>query len=613
MAIGFSAAQTEEQDHRPRIAFVDVSDRVGLRFRHQTGGTGEKHVPETMGSGVVWLDYDNDGAWDLYFIDSGPLPAGPAPVLAETQSGRNVLYRARADHTFAAVARAGVEDSGYGMGGTVADYDGDGWPDLLVTNFGPNALYRNNGDGTFADVTVIAGVGDPRWGTSAAWGDLDHDGFPDLYVANYLAYDPANARVCGRPDEGIRIFCPPQMFDGVADILYRNTGDGRLQDVTEIAGVANASEGKGLGVVIGDADEDGLPDIYVANDSTRNFLYLNRGGFHFEDAGLVSGVGYSEEGQPQSGMGTDFGDLDGDGHMEIVVTNFSFEPNNLYRLLAPYVYLDETFALGLGAATMPVLGFGVGMVDLDGDGDLDLAFANGHIHDHLPDTPMPQPNQVFVNRLTELRAEAIAAGEPVSLGLAATGDELPVGRGSGSAEPGWRPQRDLLTDASTSAGQAIGRPRISRGLAYGDADGDGWPDLAVTNSGGPAELLRNVTPASERRLVLRLRGRLANRDALGAPVWVTPSGAGAEGAGEGSVGFPQLYEVKSASSYLSQNATDLYVGLGAATAAAIAIQWPGGEWERVGPVQAGQLALIVEGRGVVATARLAARSLGEAR
>ncbi|MFQ5743666.1 MAG: CRTAC1 family protein [Acidobacteriota bacterium] len=596
--------------------FVEITEAAGIRFHHHHGGVGEKHLPETMGAGVAWLDYDGDGIWDLYFVDSGVLLGTASPAEAAQgarPTGANVLYRGGPADDFSPVPDALVGDRGYGMGVAVADYDGDGWPDLLITNFGPNALYRNNGDGTFENVTETAGIVGDQWSASAGWGDLDGNGLPDLYVANYVVYALSNALQCGTPELGTRSYCHIDLFDGVADRLYRNRGDGSFEEISEQAGVANALEGKGLGVVMGDLNDDGLIDIYVANDTAQNFLYLNRGGFVFEDTGLISGAGYSENGTPQAGMGTDLGDIDGDGKLEIVVTNFAFEPVNLYRLAPMGGYLDDAYPLGVGEATLPVLGFGVLMSDLDGDGDLDLAMANGHILDNVSklkdNTTYPLPNQVFVNRLTELRA------------LAGRGRGGPAGASSSTP---WRPQRGLLTDVSALAGEAVNRARVSRGLAAGDADGDGWPDLAVTNSNGAAELLRNATDSSANRLVLRLRGRAGNRDALGARVWITPmvGRAGEPGSAAGSNAaagepatagqrpapqgstpaiFSQMLEVKSSSSYCSQNATDLYVGLGEATAAILEIRWPGKKRQKIGRVDAGQLLLVVEGRGVVAS------------
>lgn len=615
------------------LTFEDISDSAGIHFVHTMGKSARKHLPETMGSGVVWLDYDGDGFWDLYFVDSGFLrdsSGAEARLASERPVMNNTLYRGNAEGTFNVATAAGTADPGFGQGAAAADYDGDGWTDLLVTNYGANTLYRNNGDGTFSDVTSEAGVGDTGWGVSAAWGDLDTDGFPDLYVTNYLVYELENAPYCRDSGSDLLSYCHVALFEGQSDLLYHNRGDGTFLDITAAAGVAIAGpiDGKGLGVVMGDLDENGLSDIYVANDMTPNFLYLNRGNLTFEDLGLAAGVGLSQEGMPQAGMGVDLGDMDGDGHLDIVVTNFDSQPNNFYRTYGPGFFLDDAYSLGIGDSSFFRLGFGVAMVDIDGDGALDLHVANGHILDvieHLRDNiTYEQPNQVFRNRLDELRATAIATGELVPPDPAAWARESTFAAGAAAfgemtEATGWRPNRALLADVSEAAGPAITRERVSRGLAIADIDGDGWPDVALSNSDGPAELLRNTTARASQRLVLRFRGRGSNRDAFGTRAWVTPlregkgsagshgrqAGSSAEGstspAGEGAVGFTQVFEIKSASSYCSQNATDLYVGLGSATGAIIEIRWPGGEVERLDPVAAGQLVLIVEGRGVVAS------------
>ncbi len=389
----------------------------------------------------------------------------------------------------------------------------------------------------------------------------------DLYVSNYLVYELDTARVCGRPAEGIRMYCPPQMFDGVVDILYRNDGGTRLRQITRTAGVANAAEGKGLAVTIVDIDADGLPDIYVANDATRNFVYVNRGQLRFEDQGMFSGAGLSQTGQPQSSMGIDIGDLDGNGQVEIGVTNFYLEPVNLFKQVVAGLYMDETYSMGMGEATIQTLGFGLVFVDLDSDTDLDVVVANGHILD--THAAYAQPNHVFLNRAAQARA-----GESVGV--------------------------QIFREITDATGPALSTPQVSRGLAYGDMNGDGRPDLLVTNSDTPAQLLRNVTVSANRRLVLRLRGRTANRDALGAVVTIISTGP------EGTP-VRQRYEVKSASSYLSQNATDLYIGLGPSAEADLEIRWPGGQIEIIHGVVPGRQVLVRQGDGIVASRRLETR------
>lgn len=564
LAAPAAGAAREAPPSETRLQFEEATAAAGIDFVHVTGRTPERHLPETMGAGVAWIDHDRDGDHDLYLVQSGPLPGTDAPDDARPP---NVLYRNDGNGRFGRVA-SGADHRGYGMGVTAGDYDADGWPDLFVTNFGPDVLYRNNGDGTFSE--VHAGVEDERWSASAAWGDLTGDGLLDLFVTHYVHYDPATAIRCGDEAAAGNAYCHIDLFDGVPDSLYRNLGDGTFEDVAEAAGVADALEGKGLGLVLADLDDDGDTDVYVANDTQQNYLYLSQGDGTFVDEGLFSGTGYSAEGKAQAGMGTDAADLDGDGIDEILVTNFAFEPNNLYRRFSPGAYLEESFALGLGEAGLAQLAFGIVAADLDADGDLEVVVANGHILDTVEaiqdGTPYAQRNHLFENRLDGLRA---AAG-------VAPGDD-------------WRPSGDLLREVSERAGSGFAPVEVSRGLAAGDADGDGLPELVFTNSGGPARLLVNRSAGGE-RVVLRLRGRAGVRDAYGATVVATPR------LPDGGQGWPQHRELRSGSSYLSQNASDLVVGLGAARSVDLAIRWPDGSEQYIEGVEAGRLVLIEQGR-----------------
>ncbi len=555
-----TAGAGQSADDATSIRFEDVREAMGVDWAHFAGRSAAKEMPETMGGGIAWLDYDNDGRYDLYFVDSGTL-AGTTPLTeAPARAGENRLFRNAPSGRFEDASQAGAGDPGYGMGVAVGDYDSDGWSDLFVTNYGANALYRNNGDGTFGDVTAETGLAGDSWSTSAAWGDLDADGFAELYVANYVSYEVPSVNKCTDVNDRL-IYCTPDLFDGVVDELYQNLGGRAFENVTEAAGTDNAADGKGLGVVIVDIDADARPDIYVANDATRNFFYVNRGELRFEDQGVISGTAVSAEGYPQSGMGVDIADIDGDGSVEIGVTNFERQAVNLYMAMVPGLFQDQTFAVGLGEPTVGTLGFGLAFVDADGDGDLDVVIANGHL-DY--DETSPQANQVFRN----LAAERRAAG-----GLDGT---------SG-----------LLRELPAGAGDPMQARRVSRGLAAGDLEGDGWPDLVITNVQERPTILRNTAPRADSRLVLRLRGRQANRDGYGAHVEVTPL------VHDGTTAV-QYHDVKSSTSYLSQGSNELYLGIGQADRARVVVRWPDGTTEDLGELEAGWLILVREGMGVVA-------------
>ena len=346
-----------------------------MRFVHDRGSTPERRLPEMVGSGMAWLDYDRDGWMDLYVVQGGPFP--PA---GHAKAGDR-LYRNNGDGTFTDVTeKAGLHDTSYGMGATAADYDNDGFVDLYVTNYGGNVLYHNNGNGTFTDVTARARVAGPRWGTSAAWGDIDGDGYLDLFVGQYADDRKDKDLFCGDRATGERDYCPPIMYDGTVSVLYRNNGDGTFTDITREAGLGKAV-GKALGVLFLDYDLDGKPDIYIANDQVMNFLFHNLGGGRFEDVTVTSGTGFGLEGNPQGGMGVDAGDLDGDGLPDIVVANFESEPNEYYRNLGSGIFEDLSLSSGFGPPTLPYVKFGLNLLDVDNDGDLDAYMANGHIYD----------------------------------------------------------------------------------------------------------------------------------------------------------------------------------------------------------------------------------------
>jgi hypothetical protein len=526
------------------VTFTDVTARAGIAFRHDHGGSGRRYLVETFGGGVVAFDYDSDELPDLFFVNGSPLPGTEHPRRG------NVLYRNLGDGTFRDVTgEAGLGGEGYGMGGAATDVDGDGDQDILVTAFGENQLYLNNGDGTFRSVGKERGVADGKWSASALFFELDGDGFLDLYVANYLDYTIATHRECVSPTAGISAYCHPQEYEGVADVLYRNRGDGTFEDVSSRAILSGPENGKGLGLVALDFDDDGDSDVYVANDTTRNILYRNDGG-RLTDVGVEAGVAYNEQGLAEAGMGVDAGDVDRDGRLDLAVTNFDFENNTLYRNLGGGFFFDATSAFGLGAVSLTELGFGCDFVDLDNDGWLDFVVLNGHILDNIAEIQsnlsFAQPGQVFRNEGGRFR------------------------------------------DTTASSGSAIATPRVGRGLATLDYDLDGDPDLAIASRGSEAELLRNDGGNGGAFLGLRLVGVASNRDGVGARLSLELDGR------------PWVEELRSTSSYLAQNEMILHVGLGNSTKAEeLALRWPSGRVDRIERLEAGRRYVIKEGVGVI--------------
>jgi len=527
--------------------FEDVTAEAGIRFVHVNGATGQKYILETLGSGVCVFDYDGDGLQDIYFVQSGRLPGftprGPL---------RSALYRNLGHGRFEDVTeRAGVAGPDrYGFGCAAADIDGDGDRDLYVTYYGPNVLYRNNGDGTFTDVTEKAGVGCPLWSTSAAFADADGDGDLDLYVANYVAFDEKNNLYCGENRPGWRTICHPRNFDSQPDVFYRNRGDGTFEDATRAAGFADTT-GKGLGVVWGDYDGDGDQDIYVANDDTPNFLWRNRGNGVFDEVGALAGVALSEDGIPQAGMGTDMADYDGDGRLDLFVTNLAGETNELYHNDGNGLFSDHTFVSGLGGPSLLDLGFGTFFFDPDNDGDLDLFVANGHIIDNIglySDTITFEQRAALYRNLGDGRFERLAY----------------------------------------PAGSALERRYVGRGAVAFDYDDDGDEDLLLTQNNGPALLLRNAGGPARHWMTLTLSGAPPNRDAVGATVTVTARGAS------------RVRYARTGSSYLSQGDRRLHFGLGDAGAIErVVVRWPGraGFEEEFAGVPADRFVTLEQGKG----------------
>ena len=531
-----SAEATQSKPAAP-AQFVDVTDKAGIDFVHASGASADKYMFETFGSGVAWIDYDNDGYPDLYFVNGAPGTA-------------NALYHNNKDATFTNVTRqAGVaadaNRTAYKTGVAVGDYDNDDDLDLYVTAFGPNMLFRNNGNGTFTDVTAQAGVAGPaaEWSTSTGFVDVDRDGNLDLYVVNYLDFTTADNPYCGLRKEGHRMYCHPTIFDGMADRLYKNNGNGTFTDVSTSAGIANPA-GKGLGIAVCDFDRDGDPDIYIANDTVRNFLYSNNGDGTFRDVAYGAGVGYDINGKPQAGMGVDCADIDGNGFPDIYVTNFSEELNSLYQNRGDGIFDDESAQPGLKTGFLP-LGFGTRMFDVDNDGDLDIHVTNGHVIDNVR---LYQPNLAYAQK-----------------------DLLYENAGG------------RFRDVTAQSGSGLQAERVGRGLAVADFDNDGNLDVAISSVGRTPALLRNQGAPGRNWILIRARGTKSNRFGLGATVRVqTPDGL-------------QVREINNVSSYLSSSDIRLHVGLGAARVIPrIEVLWPSGTKQVLTDVAANQILVIDE-------------------
>ena len=501
--------------------FVDIAAASGIDFLHQDGRSGRTYFIETAAPGGGWIDFDRDGDLDLYLINGAKTPGSEL-----VDSPRNRLYENR-DGRFVDVSdRAGVADTEFGMGMCVADFDGDGWQDFLVTNYGQDRLYRNLGDGRFEQVAEAAGVADSRWGTGCAFGDLDGDADLDLYVAHYADFSFDTGPFCEDRRLG-KAYCHPTAFKGQADALYINQGNGVFIEQGQARGLVQANTERGLGVVLSDLDNDGDLDIYVANDGAANRLYRNDGSGHFTEDAVIGGAALNWFGQAEAGMGVDIGDLYGDGRFEIYVTNFSLETNTLYRPLGDGLYEDDTREAGLGQPTYRQVGWGVQFIDYDNDADLDVAIANGHVQDRIEQVQTSlryrQRNQLFEN----------------------------LGEGR-------------FGEATERAGPAWAVREVSRGLAAGDWNNDGRIDVLVTNTNAPPVLLDNRIVTGNHWLGLVLRAPPPNTDAIGTRVELRAESV-------------QVREVRSGGSYLSQPDLRPLFGLGSFSGEVeVEIRWPDG-------------------------------------
>ncbi|MCX6598111.1 MAG: CRTAC1 family protein [Acidobacteria bacterium] len=515
---------------------VDATASWKLDFTHRNSPTASKYLPEAMGGGVAIFDFDNDGRLDVFFTNGAALreqmPAGTRPVKTAPEYW-NRLFHQKPDGTFTDVTgRAGLSQAAtglYTMGAATGDYDNDGFTDLFVTAFDRATLYHNNGDGTFSDVTARAGTDAPGWSTSAAFLDFDRDGYLDLVVARYAVWSFDRNPVCGGPS--IRAYCHPKLFPGASVVLYRNQRNGTFADVTRRAGLENTG-GKGLGVAVADIDNDGWPDLYIANDSVQAFLYRNQGDGTFRDLSLAAGVGYSEDGVAPAGMGTDFADLDNDGYPDLVVTDLSNERYLLFVNRRDLTFRDATAISGVGKASLLFSGWGVKFADLNNDGWKDLFVAQGHVMDTI-ETENPH--------LRYLQPALILANL------------------QGKFEP---------------AAAAPRTPWAGRGAATGDLDNDGDLDVVVANCGQKAYALRNDGGNRKSWLGLTLEGTVSNRDAIGARVKLTAAGR------------TQYYSVSTSGSYLSASDKRIVAGLDQAVAADVEITWPSGRVQRVNQLAA---------------------------
>ena len=529
------------------IVFTDIASQAGIRFLHDNGATPEKYLIETMGGGCGWIDFDQDGFLDVYLVNSAATAAyKPKRPLS------SALYRNNGDGTFSDVTeRAGVGASGlFGMGVAAGDYDGDGFPDLLVLGYGRSILYHNNGNGTFSDVTARAGVENRgRWASSAAWFDYDRDGKLDLVIANYVDWTPDNNFYCGDRGPGMRSYCHPDVYHGQPAALFHGNGDGTFTDVSDSSGVG-AQPGNGLGVVTFDYDNDGWQDIFIANDGMPNHLFRNEGNGAFREVAYRFGVAVSSDGQTEAGMGVDAADITGADRQDLFVTHLDLQLGRLYRNLGDQGFDDYTLLSGIGYDTYNLSGFGARFLDYDNDGARDLFVANGHVLDNIEryrtNTRYREPKLMFRN----------------------------IGRGR-------------FENMSLRLGPGMQAPRVSRGAAAGDFDNDGDVDILISNNGERPQLLRNDGGNANHWLEILLIGTKSNRDAVGARVKLT--------AGD----LVQYEQRKGGMSYQSAQDPRLHFGLGRhAEVDELEVEWPSGIVTKLGKLQADQIIAVKEGTGL---------------
>jgi len=529
------------------IQFTDITARAGIHFKHNSGAFGKKYLPETMGSGVCFIDYDNDGWQDILLVNPMDWPGH------KTHKSYPALYHNNRDGTFTDVTKqAGLDVEMYGMGCAVGDYDNDGYDDIYITAVGKNHLFRNLGNGKFADVTAKAGVSDPGFSTSAIWFDYDNDGKLDLFVSHYVDWSPETDQFCSLDGKN-KSYCTPQVYKGQSATLYHNLGHGRFEDVTKRAGLYDPTS-KSLGIAMLDYDNDGWMDLFVGNDTEPDKLYHNNHDGTFTEMAVPAGVAYGESGTTRAGMGVDAGDYDHSGRQGLVVGNFTNEGMALYHNDGDGLFRDESLASGVATDTLRSLTFGAFFFDYDLDGYLDIFAANGHVAD---DISVMQPTLKYAESPLLFRNE-----------------------GNGKFQ-----------NVTDRVGSALRQPVVARGAAYADIDNDGDLDLILTTSNGPARLFRNDNGNKNDMLRVKTVGTRSNRDGIGAKLTLISNH-----------GLRQFAMVKSGSSYLSQSELPVTFGLGKpadGTVLKLEIVWPSGHKDSISGIKPDQFITVEEGKGIV--------------
>jgi len=555
-AILASLACAQIPQTAPSITFRDITQQAGIRFVHNNAAFGKKYLPETMGPGVAFIDYDNDGWPDIFLVNGIDWPDHPS------KHSTPKLYHNNHDGTFTDVThKAGLDIELFGMGVAVGDYDNDGFDDLFITALGQSRLFRNNGNGTFTDVTQKAGLLDPKeFSTSAAWVDYDKDGKLDLVVANYVQWSIESDLYCTL-DGKSKSYCTPESYKGTSVRLWHNRGDGTFEDVTQKAGLGDPTS-KTLGIAVLDYDNDGWPDLLLSNDTQPNKLYRNNGNGTFTEKAVVAGVAFSEDGVARAGMGVDAADYDHSGVPSILITNFSNQMLSLYHNEGRGLFVDEAPRSEIGRASLLTLGFGCFFFDYDLDGWPDIFIANGHIDS---DIERVQPNVKYAMRPHLFRN---------------------AGKGN-------------FQEVTKSLGKSFDSPRVGRGAAYADINNDGRLDLLLSTSGGPAYLFLNEATgaaAANKSLRVKFVGTKSNRDGIGAVAKIS------------SNGIMQTQMLRSGSSYLSASELVLTFGLGQSDKAdTLEVRWPSGQIDKLTAVPAGQTITVTESKGITAARKYSSR------